>query len=115
MSQMVLFQLGAALAALVGASGAFMFGVDRGERLVGSGAAGVLRFLPWASGLLAGYVFAALWFIVPVIRGEREPTTRVHVLSGAAQKAGVVSGDRIVSIDSRAMKSWPELQDAIGS
>jgi membrane-associated protease RseP (regulator of RpoE activity) len=50
-----------------------------------------------------------LWLVF-LLGGQNVMTTTVEVLPGAARQAGMLDGDRIVSIDGAAMDSWEAIR-----
>lgn len=58
-------------------------------------------------------VCCILFFVASLVEGKNVPTTRVKVLDGPAQTAGVLDGDRVVSIDGRPIETWEALRAAV--
>jgi hypothetical protein len=60
--------------------------------------------------LLLPFVLA---FIAVRVEGESVPTNRIRVLDGPARAAGILSGDRVVSVDARPTASWDSVRSAL--
>ena len=67
------------------------------------------------AGPLANYLFASvLFFAAFMIGGELIPTTEVNVVKeGAAAKAKMKDGDKIVAIDGKPIEDWDQMRDLI--
>src|SRR5271166_3872533 len=77
------------------------------------------RVVTIAAGPLTNYFFASVLIFAGLLIGGKEvgdeTSMRVVVEAGAAQTAGVQTGDRIVAAGDRAIHSWEELRKTIGS
>ncbi len=67
------------------------------------------------AGPLANYLFASvLFFLAFMVGGKPVPSMRVHVIDDSpAAAAHLLDGDRIVSIDGKAVRSWEPMRDAV--
>lgn len=73
------------------------------------------RIVAIIAGPLANYLFASVVFFAAMIVGGRyveDPTVSV-VANSAAEAAGVRSGDRILTIDDKAVQRWDEIPELI--
>ncbi len=75
------------------------------------------RFWIITAGSITNYVFAFLLFVVIFMAGVPTLTTEVgEVLKGyPAEKAGLTTGDRIVSVGEKGVKYWEDILKAINS
>lgn len=67
------------------------------------------------AGPLANYLAASIFFFAAfVIAGKASDSSEVEVApDGAAEAAGIVTGDRIVAIDGKPIKEWDDIPPAI--
>src|SRR5271165_5565151 len=77
------------------------------------------RVVTIAAGPLTNYFFASVLIFMGLLIGGREvgdeTSMRVVVEAGAAQAAGVQTGDRVLAVDDHEIHSWESLRKAIGS
>ncbi len=77
------------------------------------------RIVTIAAGPLTNYLFASVLIFAGLLIGGREvgdeTSMRVVVEAGAAQTAGMESGDRVLAVEGRDIRSWDELRKAVGS
>jgi regulator of sigma E protease len=77
------------------------------------------RAVTIAAGPLTNYFFASVLIFVGLLVAGREvgdeTSMRVVVEAGAAQTAGVETGDRVLAVNDHEIHSWDELRKAIGS
>jgi regulator of sigma E protease len=75
----------------------------------------IARISAIIAGPLANYLAASIFFFAAfVIAGKASDSSEVNVAQdGAAEAAGIVSGDRIVSIDGKAIDKWDDIPPAI--
>jgi regulator of sigma E protease len=77
------------------------------------------RVVTIAAGPLTNYFFASVLIFVGLLIGGREvgddTSMRVVVEAGAAQTAGVETGDRVLAVNDQGIHNWDELRKAIGS
>jgi regulator of sigma E protease len=77
------------------------------------------RAVTIAAGPLTNYLFASVLIFAGLLIGGREvgdeTSMRVVVEAGAAQSAGMESGDRVLAVEGHDIHSWDELRKAIGS
>ena len=75
----------------------------------------VARELParLAAGIAPLVLPALLFSFALLLGGEQTPTTRVHVNAGPAQDAGMLDGDRIVSVDGQPISTWEAYRGAM--
>jgi len=66
------------------------------------------------SSIKAVAVAVALLFFALLARGDDVATTRINVMPGPAEAAGLRDGDRILSIDSQPVASFDEIRTAVG-
>lgn len=73
------------------------------------------RIVAILAGSMANYVFASVVFFASMmVGGKAVETTELRVLpGGAAAKAELVDGDRLVAIDGKKIASWTELRTTI--
>ena len=73
------------------------------------------RIVAILAGSLANYFFASVVFFASMmIGGKAVETTELRILpGGAADKAALVDGDRLVAIDGRKIGSWTELRTTV--
>jgi regulator of sigma E protease len=64
------------------------------------------------AGPLANYLFASVFFFVAFLIGG-EPT-RIHVMKeGAAERAGMQNGDKVLSIDGTKIERWEQIPELV--
>ena len=78
------------------------------------------RIVTIAAGPLANYFFASILMFFGFLLGGNEvvdeASMRVHVgADGPAAKAGIVDGDRILTVNGDAVKDWDQLKKQIGA
>ena len=78
------------------------------------------RLIVIAAGPLTNIVVAYLMLVVLAVTGLPQPLKAIPVVAGIekgfpAQKAGLRTGDRIVSVDGRRVTSFEQLRDMIGN
>lgn len=72
------------------------------------------RIFAIVAGPLANYLFASvLFFLVFLIGGSAEPTTKVEVMEGPAKIAKLQNNDTIVSVDGTKVKDWDGMRKLI--
>ncbi|HEY5955530.1 MAG TPA: RIP metalloprotease RseP [Polyangiaceae bacterium] len=69
------------------------------------------------AGPFANYLFASVLYLIAfVVGGQPVPSLKVDVIAGgAAEKATMQSGDRILRIDGRTLKTWDDLPEIVRS
>src|SRR5258708_9563673 len=76
------------------------------------------RVVTIAAGPLTNYFFASVLIFAGLRLGGKEvgdESMRVVVEAGAAQAAGVETGDRVLAVNDQNIRNWEELRKAIGS
>lgn len=78
------------------------------------------RIVTISAGPLANYFFASVLIFFAFLLGGNpvsdETSMRVHVgPNGPAEKAGIIDGDKILSVNGNAVHDWDELKKQIGS
>ncbi len=76
------------------------------------------RVVTIAAGPLTNYFFASVLIFAGLLIGGKEvgdESMRVVVEAGAAQAAGVETGDRVLAVNDQNIRNWEELRKAIGS
>jgi regulator of sigma E protease len=75
----------------------------------------IARISAIIAGPLANYFAASIFFFAAfIIAGKASDTPEVNVAEkGSAEIAGMISGDRIVSIDGKTIKEWKDIPPAI--
>lgn len=78
------------------------------------------RIVTIAAGPLANYFFASILMFFGFLLGGNfvvdEASMRVHVgADGPAAKAGMIDGDRILTVNGDAVKDWDQLKKQIGA
>jgi regulator of sigma E protease len=72
------------------------------------------RIFAIISGPLANYLFASvLFFLVFLVGGNSEPTTKVEVLEGPAKAAKLQTGDQIIAVDGKKVTDWEGMRKQI--
>jgi len=67
------------------------------------------------AGPLANYLFASvLFFIVYIVGGAPQPTTKVEVRDGPAKAAKLQSGDTIVGVGGKQVDDWEAMRQSPG-
>ncbi|MFO0568358.1 MAG: M50 family metallopeptidase [Polyangiaceae bacterium] len=72
----------------------------------------VARISAIIAGPLANYLFASVFFFVAFLIGG-DPTKIQVMGEGAAQRAGLQNGDKVVSIDGVAITRWEQIPEAV--
>lgn len=76
------------------------------------------RIVTIAAGPLANYLFASILMFFGFLLGGNiveDETMRVNVGKGPAQIAGIVDGDRILSVNGEQVRDWDQLKGLVGS
>ncbi|HEY6078506.1 MAG TPA: M50 family metallopeptidase [Polyangiaceae bacterium] len=88
--------------------------IDPDDKTSYANASLLARIFAILAGPLANYLFASvLFFIVYLVGGVAQPTTKVEVLDGAAKAAKMQNGDMIVAVAGKPVSDWESMRQQI--
>ena len=88
--------------------------IDPDDKTSYANASLLARIFAILVGPLANYLFASvLFFIVYLVGGVAQPTTKVEVLDGAAKAAKMQNGDMIVAVAGKPVSDWESMRQQI--
>jgi regulator of sigma E protease len=88
--------------------------IDPDDKTSYANASLLARIFAILAGPLANYLFASvLFFIVYLVGGVAQPTTKVEVVDGAAKAAKMQNGDMIVAVAGKPVSDWETMRQQI--